>query len=272
MPRRPVLCLGVAVALFTATILCFVQTAKFQPKRPDSRHHACMSANEFVNMAQTILGVTTFDENVTKVARAIMEKAKEKAIIEKELELAIMEKEMWKEEWIMAKEMEKEMVLKEMEMEDIAAARYRHLHFKYLSVSSRFWLEQLFSDFLKFAQSRFSWKTERSMTQIYKFLVSNDTVWQQFVANESLSLTPPVHESFPYIPPFIQDFILYGALSEKVHQPPVLVVLNLTDPPYMEHIYLLCDLGVHYSKKLNLCCESVDLSLAIGDLMRRDLK
>ena len=264
MRRRPVLCLGVAVALFTATILCFVQTAKFQPKRPDRRHHACMSANEFVNMAQTILGVTTFDENVTKVARAIMEKAKEKAIMEKEKEKAIMEKEMW----IMAKEKEKEMALKEMEMENIAAARYRHLQYKYLSVSSRFWLEQLFSDFLKFAQSRFSWKTERSMTQIYKFLVSNDTVWQQFVANESLSLTPPVHESFPYIP----DAILYGALSEKVHQPPGLAVLNLTDPPYMEHIYLLRDLGVHYSKKLNLFCESVDLSQALGDLMRRDLK
>ena len=101
MPRRPVLCLGVAVALFTAKILCFVQTAKFQPKRPDRRHHVCMSANEFVNMAQTMLGVTTCDENVTKVALALQ-----------------------------AKEMEKEMALKEMEMVSSAAVRYRHLQYK----------------------------------------------------------------------------------------------------------------------------------------------
>ena len=107
MPRRPVLCLGVAVALFIAKILCFVQTAKFQPQRPDRRHHVCMSANEFVSMAQTILGVTTFDENVTKVALAIMEKEKEKAIMEKEKEKAIMEKEKEKEKAIMEKEKEK---------------------------------------------------------------------------------------------------------------------------------------------------------------------
>ena len=153
----PLVCLGVAVALFTAKILCFVQTAKFQPKRPDRRHHVCMSANEFVNMAQTVLGATTFDENVTKVALAIMEKEKEKAVMEKE--------------------MEKGMALKEMEMENSAAVRYRHLQYKYLSVSSRFWLEQLFSDFQKFAQSRFSWKAERSMTKIKKFLANNDRVW-----------------------------------------------------------------------------------------------
>ena len=276
MPRRPVLCLGVAVALFTAKILCFVQTAKFQPKRPDRRHHVCMSANEFVNMAQTILGVTTFDENVTKVALAIMEKEMEKAILEKEKEkgMAIMEKEKEKailekemEKGMALKEMEKGMALKEMEMENSAAVRYRHLQYKYLSVSSRFWLEQLFSDFQKFAQSRFSWKRVRSMTNISKYLANNDEVWQQFVANESLSLTPPVNESFPSIP----DAILYGALSEKVHQPPGLAVLNLTDPPYTEHVYLLRDLGVHYSKKLNLFCESVDLSQALGDLMKRDL-
>ena len=288
MPRRPVLCLGVAVALFIAKILCFVQTAKFQPQRPDRRHHVCMSANEFVSMAQTILGVTTFDENVTKVALAIMEKEKEKAIMEKEKEkekeMAIMEKE--KEKAIMEKEKEMAIMQKEnekgmaimqkehekgmaiIEMENSAAVRYRHLQYKYLSVSSRFWLEQLFSDFQKFVQSRFSWKAERSMTKINKVLVNNDTIWQQFVANESLSLTPPVNESFPSIP----DAILYGALSEKVHQPPGLAVLNLTDPPYTEHVYLLRDLGVHYSKKLNLVCESVDLSQAIGDLMRRDLK
>ena len=265
-----------------------------------------MSANEFVSMAQTILGVTTFDENVTKVALAIMEKEKEKAIMEKEKEkeMAIMEKEKEKaimekekemaimqkenEKAIMQKENEKGMAIMQkenekgmaimqkenekgmaiIEMENSAAVRYRHLQYKYLSVSSRFWLEQLFSDFQKFVQSRFSWKAERSMTKINKFLVNNDTVWQQFVANESLSLTPPVNESFPSIP----DAILYGALSEKVHQPPGLAVLNLTDPPYTEHVYLLRDLGVHYSKKLNLVCESVDLSQAIGDLMRRDLK
>lgn len=249
MPRRPVLCFGVAVALFTAKILCFVQTAKFQPKRPDRRHHVSMSANEFVNMAQTLLGVTTCDENVTKVA------------------LALQAKEMEKEKGMALKEMEKAMALKEMEMENSAAVRYRHLQYKYLSVSSRFWLEQLFSDFQKFAHSRFSWKGERSMTKINKFLVNNDLVWQQFVANESLSLTPPVNESFPSLP----DAILYGALSEQVHQPPGLAVLNLTDPPYPEHVYLLRDLGVHYSKKLNLFCESVDLSQALGDLMKRDL-
>ena len=215
MPRRPVLCLGVAVALFTAKILCFVQTAKFQPKRPDRRHHVCTSANEFVNMAQTMLGVTTCDENVTKVALALQ-----------------------------AKEMEKGMALKEMEMVNSAAVRYRHLQYKYLSVSSRFWLEQLFWDFQKFAQSRFSWTAERSMTKINKLLVNNDTVWQQFVANESLSLTPPVNESFPSLP----DAILYGALREHVHQPPWLAVLNLTDPPYTEHVYLLRDLGVRYEE------------------------
>ena len=62
--------------------------------------------------------------------------------------------------------------------------------------------------------------------KINKFLVNNDLVWQQFVANESLSLTPPVNESFPSLP----DAILYGALSELVHQPPGLAVLKLTDP------------------------------------------
>ena len=103
--------------------------------------------------------------------------------------------------------------------------------------------------------------------KINKFLVNNDLVWQQFVANESLSLTPPVNESFPSLP----DAILYGALSEPVHRPPGLAVLKLTDPPYPEHVYLLRDLGVHYSKKLNLFCESVDLSQALGDLMKRDL-
>ena len=199
---------------------------------------------------------------------AIMQKENEKAIMQKENEneKAIMQKENEKGMAIMQKENEKGMAI--IEMENSAAVRYRHLQYKYLSVSSRFWLEQLFSDFQKFVQSRFSWKAERSMTKINKFLVNNDTIWQQFVANESLSLTPPVNESFPSIP----DTILYGALSEKVHQPPGLAVLNLTDPPYTEHVYLLRDLGVHYSKKLNLVCESVDLSQAIGDLMRRDLK
>ena len=103
----------------------------------------------------------------------------------------------------------------------------------------------------------------RKYDKINKFLVNNDLVWQQFVANESLSLTPPVNESFPSLP----DAILYGALSEPVRQPPGLAVLNLTDPPYPEHVYLLRDLGVHYSKKLNLFCESV----ALGDLMKCDL-
>ena len=49
-----------------------------------------------------------------------------------------------------------------------------------------------------------------------------------------------------------------------------LAVLKLTDPPYPEHVDLLRDLGVHYSKKLNLFCESVDLSQALSDLMKRD--
>ena len=223
MPRRPVLCLGVAVALFTAKILCFVQTAKFQPKRPDRRHHVCMSANELVNMAQMMLGVTTCDENVTKV-------------------LWLSKRQRWRRGWLSRR------------WRWWTVQRSDTLQYKYLSVSSRFWLEQLFSDFQKFAQSRFSWKAERSMTKINKLLVNNDTVWQQFVANESLSLTPPVNESFPSLP----DAILYGALSEHVHQPPWLTVLNLTDPPYSEHVYLLRDLGVHYSKKLNffLVCGS----------------
>ena len=76
-----------------------------------------------------------------------------------------------------------------------------------------------------------------------------------------------MNESFPSLP----DAILYGALNEPVHQPPGLAVLNLTDPPYPEHVYLFRDLGVHYSKKLNLFCESVDLSQALSDLMKRDL-
>ena len=267
MPRRPVLCLGVAIALFTAKILCFVQTAKFHPKRPDRRHHVCMSANEFVNMAQTLLGVTTCDENVTKVALEMALKVKEMEMVEKEMALKVKEMEKENEMALKVKEMEKENEMALKVKEDSAAVRYRHLQYKYLSVSSRFWLEQLFSDFRKFAQSTFSWKAPLSMTKITKRLVNNDTVWQQFVATESLSLTPPVNESFPSLP----DAILYGALTEQVHPPPGLAVLNLTDPPYTEHVYLLRDLGVHYSKKLNLSCESVDLSQALGDLMRRDL-
>ena len=109
---------------------------KSQPKGPDRRRHVCMSANEFVNMAQTMLGVTTCDENVTKVALALQ--AKE---MEKEMQKGMALKEMAVKE--MEKEMEKGMALKEMEMENSAGVRYRHLQYKYLSLSSRFWLEQL---------------------------------------------------------------------------------------------------------------------------------
>ena len=81
---------------------------KSQPKGPDRRRHVCMSANEFVNMAQTMLGVTTCDENVTKVALALQ--AKE---MEKEMQKGMALKEMAVKE--MEKEMEKGMAFKEME-------------------------------------------------------------------------------------------------------------------------------------------------------------
>ena len=102
---------------------------KSQPKGPDRRHHVCMSANEFVNMAQTMLGVTTCDENVTKVALALqakeMEKEMQKGMALKEMAVKEMEKEMEKGMALremavkeMEKEMEKGMALKEMEMEN----------------------------------------------------------------------------------------------------------------------------------------------------------
>ena len=65
--------------------------------------------------------------------------------------------------------------------------------------------------------------------------------------------------------------LLYGRLSEQVHEPPGLVVLRLwNDTEYTGEVYLLHDLGAHYSRKLGIVAEPLDLSRALADLMKPD--
>ena len=56
-----------------------------------------------------------------------------------------------------------------------------------------------------------------------------------------------------------------------MHEPPGLVVLRLrNETEYTGEVYLLRDLGAHYSRKLSIVAEPLDLSQALADLMKPD--
>ena len=199
-----------------------------------SRNAACV--DRFVTMAQSVLNVNGYDANVTRVA----------------VELA-------------QREAEAELAKREAATE--AASKYRLLQLKYLSVSSRFWLEKMFSDFAAFLQTTRLPSIPYSNSGINKILANNPRLWQAFAARENISLEFPLNVSFPQV----SQSLLYGRLSEQVHEPPGLVVLRLwNDTEYTGEVYLLRDLGAHYSRKLGIVAEPLDLSRALADLMKPD--
>ena len=150
------------------------------------------------------------------------------------------------------------------------AAKYRLLQLKYLAVSSRFWLEKLFDDVDRFVRAKnvtvpkyYSSKC----TAMNRFLLDKPRVWRNFVRFAQMSLKPPLNASFPAV----SESLLYGRLSNGVHEPPGLVVLDLwNDTSYSDEVYLLRDLGKHYAQKLGLAIETFELSRTHADLMRPD--
>ena len=200
--------------------------------------------DRFLTKAQNLLGVQGHDENVTSVA----------------LELALAEKDQELAQELALAEKEKDAALA------LAETKYRLLQLKYLSVSSRFWLETMFKEFVAFLRTtRLSLAPPITNSKINTFLVNNPQVWQKFALQENISLRFPVNESFPRV----SRPLLYGRLSEPVHAPPGLVVLDLwEDMEYTSEVYLLRDLGVHYSHKLQIVAEPLELSQALADLMK----
>ena len=199
-----------------------------------SRNAACV--DRFVTMAQSVLNVNGYDANVTRVA---VELAQREMLAERDAEAALEE----------------------------AATKYRLLQLKYLSVSSKFWLEKMFRDFAAFAQTTRLSSIPYSNSGINKFLANNPLMWQAFAAHENISLEFPLNVSFPEV----SQSLLYGRLSEQVHEPPGLVVLRLwNDTEYTGEVYLLRDLGAHYSRKLGIVAEPLDLSRALADMMKPD--
>ena len=121
-------------------------------------------------------------------------------------------------------EKEKDFRVELREAVEEAATKYRLLQLKYLSASSRFWLGTMFRDFAAFAQTvRLPVAIRFTNTGINEFLVDNPSVWQAFAENENISLAFPFNLSFPGV----SRSLLYGRLSDQVHEPPGLVVLRL---------------------------------------------
>ena len=204
--------------------------------------------DRFVTMAQSVLRVQGHDENVTRVA---LEFASASALAEKDSALALAKKDH---------------DIRVREALEEAATKYRLLQLKYLSVSSRFWLEKMFGDFVAYVQP-LRQKFRRTKSGINDFLVKNPSVWKKFAAHENISLEFPLNESFPGV----SRALLYGRLSDQVHEPPGLVVLRLwNETEYTGEVYLLRDLGAHYSRKLSIEAEPLDLSQALADLMKPD--
>jgi len=219
-----------------------------------SRNAACV--DRFVTMAQSVLNVNGYDANVTRVALELAQREAEaaKMLAEAEAEAAKM-----------LAQRDAEAALEEAATE--AATKYRLLQLKYLSVSSRFWLEKMFRDFAAFAQTTRLSSIPYSNSGINNFLAKNPLTWQAFAAHENISLEFPLNVSFPEV----SQSLLYGRLSEQVHEPPGLVVLRLwNDTEYTGEVYLLRDLGAHYSRKLGIVAEPLDLSRALADLMKPD--
>ena len=102
--------------------------------------------DRFVTMAQSVLRVQGHDENVTRVALGFAE-------------------------------MDHDIRLREALEE--AATKYRLLQLKYLSVSSRFWLEKMFGDFAAYVQP-LRQNFRRTKSGINDFLVKNPSMWKGF--------------------------------------------------------------------------------------------
>ena len=216
----------------TVCVVALVDFHAFVGMKTHVRRYKLQSRNaacvdRFGAMAQSVLNVNGYDANVTRVA---VELAQREAATE-------------------------------------AASKYRLLQLKYLSVSSRFWLEKMFIDFAAFLQTTHLPSIPYSNSGINKILANNPRLWQAFVARENISLEFPLNVSFPQV----SQSLLYGRLSEQVHEPPGLVVLRLwDDTEYTGEVYLLRDLGAHYSRKLGIVAEPLDLSRALADLMKPD--
>ncbi|CAE7502080.1 unnamed protein product [Symbiodinium natans] len=95
-----------------------------------------------------------------------------------------------------------------------------------------------------------------------KYLQNNSSVWRAFLSWANMSLEPPLNESFPAV----SRSLLYGRLSDQVHEPPGLVVLRL----WNDTEYMLRELGAHNSRKLRMRAEPLELSRALADLMKPD--
>ena len=199
---------------------------KSQPKGPDRRHHVCMSANEFVNMAQTMLGVTTCDENVTKVGRKRWRRRCRRGWLSRRWLLRRWRRR-WRRGWLSRRwrgDGEGDGSQGDGEGDgsqgdgdgEQCSGQIQTFAIQIFVREFQVVVGTAFLRLPKVCLEQILLERRGKYDKINKFLVNNDLVWQQFVANESLSLTPPVNESFPSLP----DAILYGALSEPVHQPP----------------------------------------------------
>ena len=77
-------------------------------------------------------------------------------------------------------------------------------------------------------------------------------MWKVFVVQENISLEFPHNESFLEV----SRPLLHGRLSDQVHELPGLVVFRLwNETEYTGEVYLLRDLGAHYSWKFSIDSE-----------------
>ncbi|CAE7034389.1 unnamed protein product [Symbiodinium natans] len=228
MLRRSFACVCAAAAL--VKFHAFVGIKKHGKRNYKLQSPKDAYSDRFVTMAQDLLMASGYDENVTRVALTL-------ALAEKENEIR--------------------------EALEEAATKHRLLQLKYLSVSSRFWLETLFKDFWAFARAtHVSFGLDTTYSGISRHLANNPEVWQAFAAHENMSLVFPFNESFPEV----SRSLLYGRLSDQVHEPPGSVVLRLWyDTEYTGEVYLL-----RYSRKLRIITGPQELSRAWADLMKPD--
>ena len=216
-----------------------------------------------------ILGASTCDEAVARVALelALREAEAEKQLaiqeVESEMKLAIKDAE---------SEMKMAMANKEADMKNDMKNKIALLRYKYAAVSSRFWLEKLFADIRSFAvekkwenfESMSNSKGRLSMTAINGYLRSRPKKWQRFVAAHDLETA--ISSEFPELP---SKTLLYGALSDEIHRPPELCVIELPDgEKSMPYLVLLRDIGRHYQRKEGLSVATIDLERAWATIIK----
>lgn len=146
------------------------------------------------------------------------------------------------------------------------------LRYKYASVSSRFWLERLFRDIVSFAgekqwtqiESMYDANRKWSMKGVNKYLQTHASRWQEFVVAHDLHTV--MRNKFPKLP---NNTLLYGALSDEIHNPPEFCVLKLPDESKSKpYLVLLRDLGRHYQKKDGLSVSTIDIGRAMAEIIK----